>query len=57
MENLVVDFVLSQRGQKMLVINEFKFKKRKVLKDGTIYWICSVDGCNANCHIRGKFPI
>jgi hypothetical protein len=39
MENLVGNFVLSQRGGQMLVINEFKFKKRQVLKDGFVLWM------------------
>lgn len=57
METPIADFVLSQRGQRMLVINDHKFRKRKVLKTGNeIMWICSVRNCNARCYtFGGKF--
>ena len=48
---LVIDFVLSQRGQQMLVVNDYKFKKKRVLKSGNISWRCAtVPSCKAMCY-------
>jgi len=53
MEHVEVKCIASQRGKKMLLINDYKFKKRKVLKSGLIYWVCSTDGCKARCYTAG----
>lgn len=51
--SLTVDFILSERGNNMLVVNDFKFMKRKILKSGQILWTCVVNNCQAKCHTEG----
>lgn len=42
MNFIVVDFVLSLRGNDMFLINDHTFQKRKVLQGEKILWTCCV---------------
>ncbi|XP_072380784.1 uncharacterized protein [Diabrotica undecimpunctata] len=47
---LLFDYVLSQRGRKIKVLNNFKFQLLKTLKSNCLLWTSSTKGCKAKCH-------
>ena len=48
-DNLIVDFISSTRGSRCLVINDYKFNKKHVDKDGVIKLVCRQRDCGAKC--------
>lgn len=46
--------IVSEKGKVLLVVNGFKFSKKKVLKSGESFWTCTVKTCNSKIFTLGE---
>lgn len=46
--------IQSEKGKPLLVLDDFKYRKKKYLKTGECFWTCSVSTCNGKVYTLGS---
>nr|XP_018900549.1 PREDICTED: uncharacterized protein LOC109032728 [Bemisia tabaci] len=42
-------FILSERNERCIILNDFKFNKKRTDKKNVTKWVCRAKGCSAKC--------
>lgn len=48
-----IKIISSEKGKTLLVLDEHKFREKKILKSGETFWTCTVSSCNAKVFTIG----
>lgn len=49
-----IKMIVSEKGKPLLVLNDYKYREKKVLKSGEKFWTCAVSKCNAKVFTLGS---